>query len=206
MSRTIIDPVTSVQLPDGKTGELCLKGDVFLGYRNKVEATKEMLDDDGWLHTGDLAYRLPDGTHFIIDRLLLINENINTIDTVGDEEPLLIKIREYEKEIEEISNAEPQVEQLTMKLTAAYENRKPIIEQIEEVKQDIAAIRKKKSSLSSKELHEKIESLKKEMLNELDHLRAKIDNVYNESNLSHQEEMPCEASISVDESIRKGDE
>ncbi|KAI5732845.1 hypothetical protein M8J76_004779 [Diaphorina citri] len=141
-----------------------------------------------------------------IDRLLLINENINTIDTVGDEEPLLIKIREYEKEIEEISNAEPQVEQLTMKLTAAYENRKPIIEQIEEVKQDIAAIRKKKSSLSSKELHEKIESLKKEMLNELDHLRAKIDNVYNESNLSHQEEMPCEASISVDESIRKGDE
>ncbi|KAI5733105.1 hypothetical protein M8J76_007711 [Diaphorina citri] len=57
------------KLPDGKTGELCLKGDVFLGYRNKVEATKEMLDDDGWLHTGDLAYRLPDGTHFIVGRI-----------------------------------------------------------------------------------------------------------------------------------------
>jgi fatty-acyl-CoA synthase len=58
----IVDPVTGEPLPDNRQGELCARGHiVMLGYYKNPEATRAAIDADGWLHTGDLAIRLPSG-------------------------------------------------------------------------------------------------------------------------------------------------
>ena len=56
--------------PYGEIGELWVRGpQVMLGYQNNKTATQECLDDDGWLHTGDIA-RIDEDNHMtIVDRL-----------------------------------------------------------------------------------------------------------------------------------------
>jgi fatty-acyl-CoA synthase len=52
----VIDPLTGNTLPRGTTGELCVRGYlVMLQYWNNPQATREAIDSDGWMHTGDLA-------------------------------------------------------------------------------------------------------------------------------------------------------
>ena len=66
----VIDPDTGATLPDGQQGELCGRGHgVMLGYYNLPDKSAEAVDADGWLHTGDLAVRQPDGYFRITGRL-----------------------------------------------------------------------------------------------------------------------------------------
>jgi fatty-acyl-CoA synthase len=53
---------------EGEPGEICVKGPLLMsGYLNKPEATDEAFEG-GWLHTGDIAVRDPDGFLRIVDR------------------------------------------------------------------------------------------------------------------------------------------
>ncbi|MGV0851173.1 4-coumarate--CoA ligase family protein [Mycolicibacterium phlei] len=71
----IIDPETGEEIDPpaeglSRTGELWFKGpNVMAGYLNNEEATRATIDEDGWLHTGDLAQVDANGCVYIVDRL-----------------------------------------------------------------------------------------------------------------------------------------
>ena len=55
--------------PEGEAGELCVRGPlVTKGYWNNPDATRSSIDAEGWLATGDIAIREPDGYLRIVDR------------------------------------------------------------------------------------------------------------------------------------------
>uniref|UniRef100_UPI001493DE8C Ancestral luciferase AncLamp n=1 Tax=Lampyridae TaxID=7049 RepID=UPI001493DE8C len=69
-SAKVVDLDTGKTLGPNQRGELCFKGDMIMkGYVNNPEATKEIIDKDGWLHSGDIGYYDEDGHFFIVDRL-----------------------------------------------------------------------------------------------------------------------------------------
>lgn len=64
-----IHPDTRVDLSMGNTGLLCFRGpNIFRGYLNDIEKTREVLTDDGWFITGDIGYIDDDGFLFIKGR------------------------------------------------------------------------------------------------------------------------------------------
>ncbi|GET85525.1 long chain fatty acyl coA synthetase, putative [Leishmania tarentolae] len=59
-------------------GEVLLRGPfLFKGYYKQPEQTKEALDEDGWLHTGDVASIAPNGTMRIVGRVKALAKNAN---------------------------------------------------------------------------------------------------------------------------------
>ncbi|MEU2059654.1 4-coumarate--CoA ligase family protein [Streptomyces sp. NPDC013455] len=57
-------------LGTGETGEILIQGpQVMKGYLGRPDATAEMIDADGWLHTGDVGYVDADGWLFMVDRV-----------------------------------------------------------------------------------------------------------------------------------------
>ncbi|MGI6778187.1 MAG: AMP-binding protein [Acetivibrionales bacterium] len=96
MEAKIVDPETKKELPHGVPGEFIVKGyNVMKGYYKMAEATSQVIDEDGWLHTGDLATMDKDGyfkiTGRIKDMIIRGGENI------------------YPKEIEEFLYTHPAV-------------------------------------------------------------------------------------------------
>lgn len=70
MYSKIVDSKTLETVGIDCVGEICLKGDqVMLGYWNNSEVTKQTIDKDEWLHTGDLGYHDANGVLYVVDRL-----------------------------------------------------------------------------------------------------------------------------------------
>ena len=83
----------------GEPGELCIRGpQVMQGYWNRPEETAKVMDDDGWLHTGDIAIINEGGFVKLVDRLkdMIIVSGFNV----------------YPNEIENVVAAHPKVLEL----------------------------------------------------------------------------------------------
>lgn len=77
----IVAPVTGDPVPRNEAGELCTRGySVMLGYWEQPDKTAEAIDDEGWMHTGDLGVMDDDGyvniTGRIKDMVIRGGENI----------------------------------------------------------------------------------------------------------------------------------
>ena len=91
----IVDPETGEEVGPGVNGEFCAKGyNTMKGYYKMPMATKGTVDEDGWLHSGDLASRDENGNYRITGRLkdMIIRGGENI----------------YPKEIEEFIYTHPQ--------------------------------------------------------------------------------------------------
>ena len=92
----IVDPETGEDCPDEVIGEFVARGyNIMKGYYKMPKATSAAIDEDGWLHTGDLACRTPEGNYRITGRLkdMIIRGGENI----------------YPKEIEEFIYTHPKV-------------------------------------------------------------------------------------------------
>jgi len=66
----IIDPETGDELPDGESGEFVARGfNIMKGYYKMPEATAQAIDSEGWLHSGDICMKTPDGYYKVTGRL-----------------------------------------------------------------------------------------------------------------------------------------
>jgi long-subunit acyl-CoA synthetase (AMP-forming) len=60
----------NTELRISEHGELLLRGPQTMdGYLNRLEATAELINEEGWVHTGDLGRIDADGNVFVVDRL-----------------------------------------------------------------------------------------------------------------------------------------
>lgn len=92
----VVDPKTGEDLPDDTDGEFVARGyNIMKGYYKMPEATAAAIDEDGWLHTGDLARRDANGNYKITGRIkdMIIRGGENI----------------YPKEIEDFIYTHPQI-------------------------------------------------------------------------------------------------
>lgn len=82
----IVDPQNRQDLSPGKEGEICVRGwNVMKGYYKKPEETARAIDDQGWLHTGDLGLIDPQRNYLkftgrLKDMLRVGGENVSAME------------------------------------------------------------------------------------------------------------------------------
>jgi fatty-acyl-CoA synthase len=81
----VIDPVTGQEQPAGAPGEILVRGDMLMrGYYKKPEDTARAIDEDGWMHTGDMGLIRPDGHLRFVgrykDMLKIGGENVDPME------------------------------------------------------------------------------------------------------------------------------
>lgn len=95
----VIDPETGDECPVGVQGEMCCRGyNIMKGYYKMPEATAEIIDKDGFLHSGDLGVKGEDGNYRITGRIkdMIIRGGENI----------------YPREIEEFLSAIPEIKDI----------------------------------------------------------------------------------------------
>ncbi len=66
----VLDPETNQEVPVGVQGEMCCKGfNVMKGYYKNPKATAEIIDENGYLHSGDLGVKDENGNYRITGRI-----------------------------------------------------------------------------------------------------------------------------------------
>ena len=109
----IVDPETGEELGPNQPGEFCARGyNIMKGYYKMPEATAQVIDKDGWLHTGDIAMVDENGYYKITGRLKdmiirggeniypkEIEDFIYTHSSVSDVQVIGIPSKEYGEEI-----------------------------------------------------------------------------------------------------------
>lgn len=66
----VLDPETGEECPVGVQGEMCCRGyNIMKGYYNNPQATAEVIDENGFLHSGDLGVKDEDGNYRITGRI-----------------------------------------------------------------------------------------------------------------------------------------
>ena len=106
--------VDGTDVPPGAVGELWVKGPgVMKGYYRNPELTRQVINSDGWLNTGDFARREADGTIYIVGRSkeLIIRSGFNV----------------YPAEVEAVLNAHPHVTQSAVVGRAAAEGNEDVV-------------------------------------------------------------------------------
>ncbi|HPJ93320.1 MAG TPA: AMP-binding protein [Deltaproteobacteria bacterium] len=95
------DPATGERVAQGEPGEMCIKGpQVMVEYYRKPEETKKVFDEDGYLHTGDVAVQDEDGYLRIVDR---------TKDMIN-----VSGFKVFSKKVEDVLIAHPAIESIAM--------------------------------------------------------------------------------------------
>ncbi|UCD85367.1 MAG: AMP-binding protein [Deltaproteobacteria bacterium] len=95
----LVDPATGKEVNLGEPGEIWVKGpQVMVGYYNKPEETKKVIDEQGYMHTGDVAVQDEEGYLRIVDR---------TKDMI-----IVGGFKVFSKKVEEVLTEHPAVEMI----------------------------------------------------------------------------------------------
>lgn len=109
----IINPETNEEMPCGEPGEFVARGyNIMQGYYKMPEATKNVIDKDGWLHTGDLCTKNKDGYYKVVGRIKdmiirggeniypkEIEEYLYTVDGISDVQVVGVPSEKYGEEV-----------------------------------------------------------------------------------------------------------
>ncbi len=109
----IINPETNMEVENGKAGEFVARGyNIMKGYYKMPEATAQAIDENGWLHSGDLCTRDEDGYYKVVGRIKdmiirggeniypkEIEEFLYTCEKISDVQVIGVPSKQYGEEV-----------------------------------------------------------------------------------------------------------